>query len=55
MPLAAADIDMSLNENTRGMALCEGPIVHLLMLVNLVLGQDPLIPPDLLQAEIPAV
>ncbi|KAL6718565.1 3-deoxy-7-phosphoheptulonate synthase [Lecanora helva] len=35
--MPVAEIDMSLNENTR------------------VIGQDPLIPPDLLQAEIPAV
>ncbi|KAL9127813.1 MAG: hypothetical protein Q9217_003373 [Psora testacea] len=36
MPIAEAEIDMALNENTR------------------VLGQDPLIPPQLLQSEIPA-
>lgn len=47
-----------LNENIRGMRIRrEGadPVVWLMIPPPAVLGQDPLIPPQLLQAEIPAV
>ena len=53
--MPALDVQKELSENTRGGLMSLYQPRHILTPYILVLGQDPLIPPALLQSEIPAV
>ena len=55
MPIADSAIDMAVIENTRGELAPVALIDPDSLRICTVLGQDPLIPPQLLQSEIPVV